>query len=111
MNLYVTAKRDILVVKTGLPDVQYADFDLWQTPTDITHQIMSTTDKVVAYCDWVLENSVDEDISTVEYDDELEPIRVVESFIYNAGKEHVSEFMSWIEKMDSTGYTIEFSQG
>lgn len=46
-NFHITAKRDICVVNIGCIEVQEMNCNLvWQTPTEITYQIMQSSDKM-----------------------------------------------------------------
>lgn len=69
---------------------------------------MHSKNPIQAYKDWILvDRSFDEELE-VYVDDaifqEREPI-VTES--YNAGKEHIKRFDSWIKEVEAQGYTIE----
>lgn len=104
-NIHISAEREVLVTKTGKISTQSVNFDTWQTPSNVTHQIMKSEDKVQAYKDWVL--SITQDVVEPVYGDYAlfydEPIGTI---IYNAGKEHVAKLDKWIRQANKEGYDV-----
>ena len=109
-NIHFVAKRKITFKKKNgkrSGEIQEVSFDVWQTPTTTTYNIMSSAEPIQAYKTWILtECSADEKIPVFAEDDiwaEGNPVGVE---IYNAGKEHVAKFEQWVEELDEQGYTI-----
>lgn len=109
ININVRATREIIVVKTGVSEIQSQICSMiWQTPTVVTKAIMACEDKKQAYIEWVEAKSKDETQLVYEESDifhERAPIGVE---VVNYGKIHVDEFKSWCDIMESKGYEIEF---
>ena len=107
-NLRIFAEREIEVVKTGARQTQHVNYwHTWQTPTEVTKKIMQATNRKQAYIDWVLSISKDEIVNTYEYADVFcdNPIGTK---VYNAGKEHINDFIKWCNYMEKEGYEIKF---
>lgn len=109
INIHVRATREIVVVKTGVNEIQsVACSMIWQTPTKISNEIMNSDDKKHAYIEWVKSISTDEEIPIYAEDDifsERDPIGFEK---VNSGLMHVEEFLSWCDIMENKGYNIEF---
>ena len=83
MNIHISAERIVIVKKTGQESSQRVYFDCFQTPTDITYQILDTTDPIKAYKEWILSET------------------------FNSGKLHVQELEEWIDSNEAVGYEID----
>lgn len=108
MNLHVAAVREVTVNKTGKKSTQRLNFGLWQTPTDITYEILESTNVKQAYIDWVKSNSSVEKYPIYAADDVLcdgDPVGYED---VNAGEDHVNELNEWIKSCEDEGYEIEF---
>jgi hypothetical protein len=110
MNVYIAAEREVTFRKrngeTGT-DTQTVKFDAWQTPTKVTYEIVGSADPAQAYIDWIESRSRDEQVPVYDEEDifgEGEPVRYE---VYNAGKEHVTQFREWIEAVEENGYTVK----
>lgn len=109
MNIYIGARRQIQVLKTGKLETQYIRFQEWQTPTRTTYEILEAEDKLVAYKAWACSVDKDETVLIYGADDifcEGDPIG--EKTI-NYGKEHVAELEAWVADCEEQGYEIEIS--
>jgi hypothetical protein len=114
MNIAFVGRRQITVHATGKTETQSKYIDVWQTPTSATYKIEESEDPIAAYCDWVISRSEDEEIKVFEdYDKEVryeltgecDPADyTIET--YNAGKEHVENFLAQVESMRNDGYEI-----
>lgn len=108
-NIHVRATREIIVVKTGVSEIQSQTCSMiWQTPTVVTKAIMACEDKKQAYIEWVEAKSKDETQLVYEENDifhERAPIGVE---VVNYGKIHAEEFKAWCDIMESKGYVVEF---
>lgn len=101
INLNIKATREVQVVKTGEVQTQTIYFNCQQTPTRVTDNIMNSSDKAVAYVDWILSqsnNEIDE-----RYDDESMKIKNID---WSAS--HVKEFKRWLKKCNKEGYEVEY---
>lgn len=111
MNLYVDATREVTVNKTGKHSTQTSVFQVYQTPTKVTRQILAALDKALAYIEWVLaERSSDEVEEIFDTETDLFSDKVIGTRVYNAGKQHVAEFQQWLNECEDEGYTVEFSE-
>ena len=112
MNIMITASRKITFKKKDgkrASSVQTVEFRAFQTPTHVTKQILASKDPAQTYIDWVLaECSVDEEEPVFADDDIYGEGKPVGIEIYNAGKEHVEEFRSWIQQVEEDGFTLKF---
>lgn len=86
MKLYVERTRPATVIVKGMKSGQRpaSSFNLWQTPTSITHAILRSGDRAQAYIDWV--NSCENE----------------------CGDNHISEFRDWIRESEEEDFTITF---
>ena len=114
MNVYITASRKITFKKNGqrsdgIQTVQTVNFDAWQTPTNVTYEIVKSADPRKAYINWILaKRSQDEEVLIYAEDDIFEEQTPVGKKTYNPGKEHVEKFLEWIREVEEEGYTIKF---
>lgn len=107
MNIFFEATRDIQVIKTGKIEVQTATRSVWQTPTEITYEILKSADPIAAYKAWVLTQGETVKVPVYAEDDVWEwddPIGFRES---NAAEEHVCELDQWIKDMTEAGWSIK----
>ena len=112
MNIYIYATREISFKdKKGKKktETQATVFNALQTPTEVTYEIVESSNPAQVYIDWVLRRcSVDEQWPVYADDDfmqEREPIGVE---IINQGKEHVEKFRQWMIWMEEKGYEIKY---
>jgi hypothetical protein len=112
MNVYITANRKIAFKKKNgrrSVGIQTINFDAWQTPTNVTCEIVKSADPRQAYINWILaERSQDEEVLVYAEDDIFEDRAPVGKKTYNPGKEHVEKFREWIREVEEEGYTIKF---
>jgi hypothetical protein len=112
MNILITAEREITFKKKDgrrASSVQTVEFRALQTPTRVTHEIITSMDPAQTYIDWVLaECSVDEEEPVYADDDIYGDGKPVGTTIYNAGKEHVEEFRAWIKDVEENGFTVKY---
>jgi hypothetical protein len=107
MNIHIAAEREIFIPKTGKTDKQRIYFDCWQTPTIVTREILQNENPIVAYIQWVSDNSNDETIDCYADNDLFNEGDIVAVEIINRGREHIKELQVWIIDSESCGYTIE----
>lgn len=101
MNVYFEAVRDITVNKTGEVTTQLVCYDVWQTPTNVTYEIVNSKNPVEAYCEWVRKISEDEEIEVLDDNDV-----VVSRVIVNTGDGHIKDLLEWVEIMRNDSYEI-----
>jgi hypothetical protein len=107
MNIHFVATREIQVVKTGQRETQEGQFKgQWQTPTDVTYQIMSLADPIQAYRDWILSVTEDYEVDVYAEDDFFREREPVGTETQNDGRYHLKEFDVWITSMTEQGYDI-----
>lgn len=108
MNLHVHGKRDVTVNKTGKQSIQFVGFNLWQTPTMATRQILATDNPAQAYRDWVNSDRYEYEEPVYADDDYLgegEPIGT--KIVCNADY-HLANFDKFIKECEDDGYELEF---
>lgn len=107
MNIQFFATREILVIKTNQRSTQAIKYKgIWQTPTDITYDIMGSQEPAETYKEWVMSMSQDVEEDVYADDDIWSEREPVGKRIYNAEKNHVAEFDEWITQCEAEGYTI-----
>lgn len=106
MNIHIDAKRDITVNKTGEETTQTYDLDVWQTPTNVSYEIVKSDNPLKAYKDWVLSIAQDTVEDVYSDDDIFCENPPISTRIYNAGKVHVRELEEEIEILQDAGYEI-----
>lgn len=106
-NIHFSATREIIVVKTGKRDTQQISFNEWQTPSEVTRQIMASPDREQAYKDWILrECSEDQEMYVFAEDDIFCERDPVGKEFFNPGKEHIAAFDEWLQMCEEEGYTV-----
>lgn len=106
-NIHFIAHREVKVIKTNRVSTQQIQFDEFQTPTRVTHEIMASADRAQAYKEWVLrECSHDEVFDVFAEDDIWEEREPVGKTIYNAGKEHIEKFEEWLKMCEEEGFEV-----
>jgi hypothetical protein len=109
MNVYITARREVVVVKTGEKSVQTEHFDALQTPTKVTYEIVGSANPIQAYKDWVRETGKECEREELVYADddifcERDPIGTE---MYNPADSHLEDFDHWLESMEKNGYEVQ----
>jgi hypothetical protein len=107
MNIYIGARRQIQVLKTGKLETQYIRFQEWQTPTRTTYEILEEKDKLAAYKAWVLSISQDEIVTIYGVGDIFCERAPIGEKTINLGKEHVAALEAWVADCEEQGYEIE----
>ena len=115
MNVRIYAERDISyrrhvggTVLTCL-DTQSVQFEAYQTPSAVSYEIVGSENPAEAYAAWVLkERSEDEEVPIYGEDDVFGDEEPVGYRTYNAGREHVRDFRTWLAGMEEGGYTVKF---
>jgi hypothetical protein len=112
MNIMITASRKITFKnkagkRTG--GIETVNFNAYQTPTHITHDILASKDPAQTYIDWVLRDcSRDEVVAVFAPEDMWEEGRPVGTRVWNHGKEHVEKFRAWIKDVEENGFTVKY---
>lgn len=106
-NIHFVAEREIIIKRTGKADVQTQNLHVWQTRTPDTYKIINSADPKMAYIEWVL-NEFDRDEQEPVYaeDDVFGERDPVGFTTFNAGKQHVAEFLQIIEQLEADGWEI-----
>lgn len=105
MNLYLVATIDA-TSKVGKHVIRES-FDLFQTPTIVTREILKQRDVKAAYCAWG-EKTHSFEISRPIYAEEdiFQQNGPVGSEPYNAWTEHLQELEQWLQEHE--GWDIEW---
>ena len=109
MNILIDAQRQVQVIKTGKIIEQRIRFDAWETPTQVTMQILNSKDPASVFKDWVLTACEDHTVAVFAEDDVWEEGEPIGTKIENFGKEHVAEFESWLKMCEEEGFEVSFS--
>jgi hypothetical protein len=107
MNIYFLAEREIFVPGIDKSTKQKKYIHVWQTPTNVTYEIVKAKDPIKAYFEWVLKVSEEETRPVYAEDDifnEREPIGQ-ETFL--PGKVHIEELKICFDSLKKDGYTIK----
>lgn len=107
-NLHVTGFRTVIVEKTGKKDIQTTSFDLYQTSSNVTREILNSDNPAQGYRDWVIADRYEEEELVYAEDDiwgEGEPIGV-KTVCYQ--DEHLKEFDEFIKDSEENGYELTF---
>ena len=106
MNINIVASRKVQVLSTGELDTQTYRPRVWQTPTEVSYNIQTSTDPLQAYKDWVLSVSKDETVLIYAEEDLFCDGKPVGFRICNSGKDHIAELEDELEHLRSCGYVI-----
>lgn len=108
MNLHVSASRVVTVVATGEESSQTISFDLWQTPTNVTNQLIHSSDVAQAYKDWVLSKRRVDKEPVYADDDLFEEGEIIGYEEVCVADEHIKDFDEFIDLCNKGAYVIEF---
>jgi hypothetical protein len=112
MNIYIYAVRKITFKKKDGKrggSTQRDEFRALQTPTQVTYDIIESTNPDQTYIDWVLAECSRDEIEPVFAEDDIWQVgEPVGTRVWNHGKEHVEEFRAWIKNVEENGYTVKF---
>ena len=115
MNLYVEGTRKATVKVKGKRKtiVDRVSFGLWQTPTEVTRQILSLVpvQQAEAYIGWA--KSVSEPYEDSVYDytanpDENWEYPVIGRVMVDPAEEHAVKFRDWLKMCRGEEYTVKF---
>ncbi len=107
-NLHVNGVREVTVNKTGKLDLQFTKFDLWQTPTKVTREILASDNHAQSYRDWV--NLSREEIQQPIYEkaDFFEEGEIVGYKTVCYEDDHLKSFDAFIKDCEEEGYELKF---
>lgn len=108
MNICLEAIRAVQVIRTGEITTQRIQFDCWQTPTKITHDILAAANPLEVYSAWVIANSMDDHWPIYGDDDFFHTGPIISYEIVNAGLEHIEQIKEWVDSVEKQGYTINW---
>ena len=108
MNLHVSGTRDITVNKTGTQELQHISFDLYQTPTNITRELLSSTDIAQAYRDWVNSTRHEYQEPVYDKDDFFGEGEIIGYKTICYEDDHLKDFDEFIKQCEEDGYELEF---
>ena len=115
MNLYVEGTRKATVKVKGKRKTitDRVSFGLWQTPTEVTRQILSLppVQQAEAYIEWA--KSISEPYEDNVYDYEAMPDEnweypVIGRVMVDPAEEHAAQFRDWLKMCDDEDYTVKF---
>ncbi len=114
MNIYITASRKVTFKKKDGKrggSIQTVKFNAWQTPTEVTRSILSSKDPKAAYIEWIArDRSTVQEEPMYAADDIWCEGPVIGVNFYNAGKEHIDQFLQWCDDVQEEGYVIIFGE-
>lgn len=108
MNIRIYAERQgTFVTEDGrsFPSTDRQFFQVSQTPTSVTMEIMRSETPVEAYVDWIKSNSEVEQVPVYDpnADWDAEPTHWVP---YIWGDEHINQLREWVKSHQEQGYQI-----
>ena len=113
MNIWITAERKISFKKkngkTG-SEMQSVTFAAQQTPTEVTDKILSSSNSLEAYIEFIKTRSSIEKNPVYAEDDyfcEQEPVAYED---YNWTLDHIKELKEWIENVEENGFTVKIGK-
>lgn len=110
-NIVISAIRTVRFDRpdgTEGTDTQSVYFDAWQTPTGVTREIVTASDPLAVYINWITVNDAMVSDPVYAEDDiwcEREPVDTKE---YWRGRAHIAELLEWIESVKSRGFTVQW---
>lgn len=107
-NLNVYGIRAVTVNATGEQSSQVIRFDLWQTPSKITEQILASSDIIQAYKDWVSADKVEEVVDVYADDDYFQEHPPIGVKTVCDADEHLADFDEFIEQCADGYYQLTF---
>jgi len=107
MNIHFQGTREILVLATGLKEKQVLGIPVWQTPTDITYNIVESDNPVKAYAKWAAGQTGEETEPVYAEDDIWNEGEPIGTRTYNLGRLHAAEFLRTVRMMVRQGYIIQ----
>ncbi len=107
MNVYFEALRDVFVPALGKTDVQREHISVWQTPTDVTYEIVQSDDPIKTYFDWVRSISKEEEEPVYADDDIFMENGPIGTELVNHGESHIEELEKLFDQYRKRGYKIE----
>ena len=115
MNLYVEGTRKATVKVKGKRKtiVDRVSFGLWQTPTEVTLQILSLVpvQQAEAYIEWAKSASEPYEDNVYDYEampDENWEYPVIGRKMVDPVEEHAMEFRDWLKMCEDEDYTVKF---
>ena len=107
-NIHFFGQRKVVVVTTKKIEIQREKIGGVQTPTDVTWQIMQSSDVRKAYTDWVMEQfGTDEQVPVFAEDDVWEEGEPIGTKTINDGKRLVDEFNEACAELEARGFEIK----
>lgn len=106
VNIVFIAIREIQVVKTGVFDVQKTTFPVWQTPTEVTLNIVRADDPAAEYKAWVMENKDCVFVQDVFAEDDFLCDNPIGTETVDMRTEHLADFDAWVEEMSQNGWIV-----
>lgn len=110
MNLYVEAKRPTKVIVKGIEKTseETIHFDLWQTPTKVTYDILEQEDKLQSYIDWVKSISEDRQSPIYAEDDIFGQQAPIRYETVNDGNLHIESLQEWVQYCNDEDFILEW---
>lgn len=108
MNIYIEAKREVIVTATGEKDFQWKRFDAWQTPTNVSYAIVNSDNPLESYVNWVKEVGEELvcEIPVYAPDDFFCEGAPVSHETYDPAQEHIDDLNEWIDHVKSQHYEV-----
>ena len=108
MNILIKATRQIQVIKTGRIEEQSIRFPAWQTPTQVTMEILKSVVPTDAYRAWVMSTSEDYTVAVFAEDDIWEDGEPIGTKTCNDGKIQAEVFDLWLKMCDEEGFEVSY---
>ena len=109
INIVISAIRKIFYKnKQGKrqQENQFTKFDVWQTPTKVTMEIMKSPNRLEAYKNYIMTMDKPEEVASYVYDEQTDTATYVTTIISEA-RDHISRLEDWVAVMEEDGYIIK----
>ena len=113
MNFNIAASIDAYD-KFGNKNVIFKPIFLWQTPTEVSYEIMEQEDKLEAYCQWIIKtdllDTIGEYTGTPEeiWNKEFNAAEYDRFYYYSGGYIHAKKVKEEIQDYISRGFEIRY---
>ena len=114
MNLHVAGVRTATVMVKGQPKTipDRTDFDLWQTPTEVTRRILAHPtfgEQHAAYADWVRNQPcLREDLPVYAPEDIFGDGPPIGTRRYDPAEEHLASLATWLHGCADEDFEVSF---
>lgn len=108
MNILIYGEREIIIPAIDKQETQTKQVFVFQTPTEVSYEILESSDPIAVYCDYVLSVSEETTIDIYSVNDFFQECEPIGTETFHRGKDHIEELMQDIQSLKESGYKIKF---